>query len=374
MFPPSATVARARSIASVLGITRAANITGLDRLGIPVFAVYRPNSRSVSVSMGKGLSVDAALASGLMEAIEDHHAEEVTMPVVWSAWKELTRRHEVVEVGKLPLVPIGPFDPDLPIPWAAGTNLDSGAEVWLPYELVHTDYRYPAPEGSGCFVASTNGLASGNHLLEALVHGICEVVERDCLARWDASSAREQQGRRIDLASVTDRPCRRLLRVFAEAGLACGVWDITSDVGLPAVMCWLAESGYASTDACAVSGAGCHLAREIALQRALTEAAQARLTVISGARDDLTSREYDSEARHVQEQLVRKVLSEHEGDRAFVSVPSLATDSFDEDIEVALACLRRAGFGQVIYVDRSRPEYAIPVARVVIPGLRAPEE
>ena len=64
-----------------MGITRIANITGLDRLGIPVVMVCRPNSRSIAVSQGKGLTLDAAKASGLMESVETFHAESITRPL-----------------------------------------------------------------------------------------------------------------------------------------------------------------------------------------------------------------------------------------------------------------------------------------------------
>ena len=60
-----------------MGITRIANLTGLDRIGLPTVMVARPNSRSVAVSLGKGLSLHAAQASGVMEAIESWHAERV---------------------------------------------------------------------------------------------------------------------------------------------------------------------------------------------------------------------------------------------------------------------------------------------------------
>ena len=60
-----------------MGITRLGDITGLDYIGIPVVVAVRPNSRSVSVSQGKGLDLHQATASALMEAIEGFHAEEV---------------------------------------------------------------------------------------------------------------------------------------------------------------------------------------------------------------------------------------------------------------------------------------------------------
>ena len=67
---PADTVTRLRSLMPKTGITRLANVTGLDRIGVPVIMVCRPNSRSIAVSQGKGLTVDAAKASGLMDFAE----------------------------------------------------------------------------------------------------------------------------------------------------------------------------------------------------------------------------------------------------------------------------------------------------------------
>src|SRR5262245_23874764 len=46
----SETLAQFRPFALQMGITRLGNITGLDRIGIPVVTAARPNSRSASVS------------------------------------------------------------------------------------------------------------------------------------------------------------------------------------------------------------------------------------------------------------------------------------------------------------------------------------
>lgn len=49
---PEETVARVRGLLPALGITRIANVTGLDRIGMPVVMVCRPNSRSLAVAQG----------------------------------------------------------------------------------------------------------------------------------------------------------------------------------------------------------------------------------------------------------------------------------------------------------------------------------
>ena len=62
------------------GITRVADITGLDTIGIPVLTVVRPLARSLSVSQGKGVTRDLAAVSGVMESIEMFHAEQRRPP------------------------------------------------------------------------------------------------------------------------------------------------------------------------------------------------------------------------------------------------------------------------------------------------------
>src|SRR4051812_19172250 len=86
---PTETVARMKTWMGLMGITRIANLTGLDRIGIPVVAVYRPNARSVAVSQGKGVTLAAAQASGLMESIEAYHAENLNLPLRLASYREM---------------------------------------------------------------------------------------------------------------------------------------------------------------------------------------------------------------------------------------------------------------------------------------------
>src|SRR5437016_14433724 len=87
------TLKRVLRFAPVMGITRIANVTGLDSIGIPVVMVCRPNSRSLAVSQGKGLDLAAAKASGLMESIETYHAETITSPLRLCSYEELRYAH-----------------------------------------------------------------------------------------------------------------------------------------------------------------------------------------------------------------------------------------------------------------------------------------
>src|SRR5207248_11245230 len=132
------TLRRVRRLAPVMGITRVANVTGLDQVGIPVVMVCRPNSRSLAVSQGKGIDLASAYASGLMEAAELYHAETITLPLRLATYEELRYEHNVVDVDELPRDSGSHFHPNLRLLWCQGHDLLNGSSLFVPYEMVHT--------------------------------------------------------------------------------------------------------------------------------------------------------------------------------------------------------------------------------------------
>src|SRR5262249_21130293 len=77
--PPVGTVlGRLLPMIDRLGITRIGNITGLDRVGIPVMQAIRPLSLSNSVAQGKGATPEAAAVSAILEAAECFFAERLS--------------------------------------------------------------------------------------------------------------------------------------------------------------------------------------------------------------------------------------------------------------------------------------------------------
>ncbi len=354
----------------VMGITRIANVTGLDCIGIPVVMVCRPNSRSLAVSQGKGLTLALAKASGLMESVETYHAEHITLPLKLASYEELRYTHPVADVATLPRITGSLFHPNLRLLWIEGRDLFQGEPVWLPYELVHTNYTHPLPAGSGCFTLTTTGLASGNHVLEALSHAISEVVERDATTLWHVMDKEAQRRTRIDLATVDEQSCREILGKFERADVAVAVWDITSDVGIP---CFLSVVMDRREDRLRLLypsvGTGCHPARHIALLRALTEAAQSRLTYIAGSRDDAIRSRYEGSRDPDSLRQYRAELFAGAPRRSFQEAPTWSAETFDEDIAWELDRIRSVGVNQVIVVELTNPVFGLPVVRVVIPGL-----
>jgi YcaO-like protein with predicted kinase domain len=364
------TLKRVLRLAPVMGITRVANVTGLDQVGLPVVMVCRPNSRSVAVSQGKGVDLLSARASGLMEAAELYHAETITLPLRLATYEELRYQHNVVEIDDLPRDSNSRFHPNLRLLWCEGRNVFDGETVLVPYEMVHTNYIMPLPDGHGCFTASSNGLASGNSVIEAISQGICEVVERDATALWKLRDKERLERNRLDLASVDDAICQEVLGKLERAGLTVAVWDITSDIKIAAFACLIVpRDDNAMWHLAVAAGYGCHPAREVALLRALTEAAQVRLTVIAGLRDDFGIDAYEQLLNPDVVKTIRHRISVSRATRRFRDVLTWTCETFEEDVERELKCLRKTGIRRVVVVDLSKPEFGLPVVRVIVPDL-----
>ena len=348
-----------------MGITRLGNITGLDRIGIPVAIAVRPNSRSVSVSQGKGLDLPQAMASALMEASEGFLAEQ-TGPCRQASYRQLSGQAPVVDPAALPAGPRG-FDPDLTFPWVEGYDLMRREPCWIPAEIVHTDYTTPP---SGCFLAGSNGLASGNHLTEAVNAALYELVERDGVALWTALPVARTAACALDLCSVDDPDCQALLAKYRAAGITVRIWNATTDVGLPTFFCQIREPSQGGPARLRrFHGSGCHADRVIALARALTEAAQTRLTYIAGIRDDLMLAEYDDPAGAEIADALLDALAREAVPVTFAEIPSFDSDTFSGDLHWVLERLADAGIRRAIAVDLSRPELPVAVVRLIVPGL-----
>lgn len=367
---PEQTLARLRPLLSDFGITRVADVTGMDCIGIPTVMVVRPNARSVSVSQGKGVDLVTAKVSGIMESVELFHAERVLRPLYLANLREIRGIGRVADVERFPAFK-RPYEATQRILWIAGRDLPTDSEIWVPFEAVHLDLRLPLPSGSGFFMSGSNGLASGNHPLEAVSHGLCELIERDALALFFQADEQSQEQRRLDLDTVDDPLSVELLSKYERAAISVAVWEITSDLGIPCFLCWIIETADDVFRPLGLAqGSGCHPSRGIALSRALSEAAQSRITRIVGSRDDLQTREMNELRAPETVALHRAQVARPPGKcRSFEAVPNYTFDTFEEDICLILSRLDTIGVHQVISVDLSRSEYPLHVVRMLAPGL-----
>ena len=377
----------ATPIARACGVTRVAGITTLDHIGIPVYQAFRPNAWSISVSAGKGIDDHAARASALMEAIELAHAETVRPHGPPRAFHSITGQpDEFLDPSWFAHPRAAPVIGDIPIHWLPGRDLlahssktgladDSAPVSWVPYDAVHCDFRMQtiADTAAGAFRTTSNGLASGSTLAEAICHGLCEVVERHCLFEWVDTSREHRAGTKVALDSIDDEHVQRLLQQLARADMITALWDMTGDLDIPVYRCAICDGSPDGFYALMPSlGAGCHPSTSHAIRRAITEAAQARLTVISGAREDISHAVYEAGNVPRLWEAQRAELQDTPARRDIRDQPERINKHVETDIAWLLSRLADAGVERAVYVDLSRDDPGVPVVRVLVPGLRSP--
>jgi ribosomal protein S12 methylthiotransferase accessory factor len=235
---------------------------------------------------------------------------------------------------------------------------------------------YNPESGLSLFYTSTNGLASGNSRTEAVCHALCEVIERDAtslaMARADVRSAvaaihaelgfdtalSAEPAPSISLRGLPRR-AGALVRKLQGAGLEVHLQNLTSTIGIPTIGCTVVDpQGPAVFNTHA--GCGTHPDARIALTRALTEAAQSRLTGIQGGREDLPDFVPPPGAPPVETQRRGRPID-------FDDIASCQHPSVNDDVEFIIERMRQSGFDQIVAVDITRAEVGIPVVRVIVP-------
>lgn len=262
------------------GITRVADVTGLDTIGIPVAVAARPLARSLAVSQGKGHSLLLAKISAVMESIEMWHAEFACPPLEYTrtapADLNLPYRVDQLDSSTGSIVTAR-----TPLDWVVGESLCSGVPVPLPFDSVQLsispDFNW---RPLGLRVVS-NGLASGNTVDEATLHALYELLERDALSGLSATEADPRVN--IKTQTIVDDICSPLVSMIVDSGVFLEVALIRNRWNVPCFSAFVWSEDFPVLSA----GSGAHSSVSVALSRAITEAVQSRLTAISGSRDDL---------------------------------------------------------------------------------------
>lgn len=286
---PEVTLERISRHLTRLGISRCADVTGLDELGVPVYVVVRPVGRALQTSVGKGVRALDAKVSGLMESIEMHYWENPIAPFEFASHDELTARGQLaVDPRRLPeFRPEVYYAPDYRIPWLKGDNLlIPGQTGWVPAASAYTF------EPSN-FASSTNGLASGNTVAEATIHAMYELYERHSLSVLvDDQQVSFDQCDVIALDTIAHPVLTENLRLIRGAGVDVRLFRVQLDSTIHTFCAVLLDTNPFAKASRVNIGTGSHLNPVIAASRALTEAAQSRLTFIHASREDLRGAAY----------------------------------------------------------------------------------
>ncbi|HEV2364907.1 MAG TPA: YcaO-like family protein [Caulobacteraceae bacterium] len=352
---------RAAAEAKAAGVTRLADVTGLDVLGIPVWQAIRPWSRALSVHQGKGLTAEAAKIGALVEAVESARAEAFDAPATICSFARLpaAERAPAIEdfANRRDCAP----DEDEPIAWAPAGRLAGGGPLWVPFDCVSLDL---AREGDRRLDRSSNGLGAREEADGALFKALLELLERDAHAAWEVRPIEARTADLLDLDTVPLGWFQDLRERARSAGLRLAVYRQSSVIGAPVFLAQILDLPASDPKRRAVHGHGCHLRADAALRDAVLEAAQSRLTLISGARDDIL---YEPQQRRP-------------GGLGFglPPPPGMRLRRWEEIGSIELSGvadlahrLADAGFPDAAAIDLSRPGAGVFVFKAFVPGLGA---
>lgn len=366
---PEQTIKNVESKLRIAGVTRVAEITHLDRVGIPVYSAIRPGAAdgAVSIYAGKGATKTQAKASAMMESFERYSAElhkDCKQNFVNGTFEDLGKFDDYLHPESL-ILPKLLFDPEtVDLEWVLSTNLKDDNNILIPANAVY--HPYIPKNNIKLFQSNTNGLASGNMLEEAVFHGIMEVVERDA---WSIFEYKRVPKPEVNCENTENPIIQKILAKFKKTGINIKLVNLTADVNITTIAA-VSDDTILKDPALLTLGVGTHLNPEIAVLRALTEVAQSRATQIHGAREDTIRAVFMRKAGYERMKRINNHwFGESETAIELSNIKNISGKSFKDDIETSKHLLNKCGFKDILYVDLTRKEIGIPVVRVLIPGM-----
>ena len=370
VIAPKQTIENNEDKLKTAGITRIADISDLDRIGLPIYTAIRPTAEDGAVSIygGKGITKEHAKASAMMEGFERYSAEKQTDDeVVVATIDEISDFGEYIDPVSLNLpkeLEKKGID-DISLEWTVSKDIISGDSFYIPTNAVYHPYLHDNNVQS-LFKSNTNGLASGNILEEAILHGMLEVIERDA---WSIFELTHKNYAQIDLESIESETVNDIISKFESEGIKIKLMDFTADIKIPTIAA-SADDTVTKDAGLLTLGMGTHLDPEVAILRALTEVAQSRATQINGAREDTVRADFAREAGYERMKRINKYYFRDEDEKIDLKdIENKSTSSITKDIEIVKDELMANDIGRILYVDLTRPELDVSVVRVIIPEM-----
>ena len=359
------------------------DISFTDTLGIPVHVIMRLSELQearfellkewgemefLTIQKGKGVTPEESRLSCIMEAVEHYSGAyyPVESKIVEGTFNEFGC--EAVDPRDFFIPEEVSFFPDKRLTWFRGHDVVSGAQILVPLEFILIDFpdsAYPF-EGfqstrMGFFVS--NGLSAGASLDDAVIAGICEVVERD--EQYRLAQGTEPWPRAVDFRG--DDHFEAFEQLFRQRGL--DLKTFYSDK-VPGVYTAFATSfdPYCRT---LFQGSAAAPDLRIALHQAILELAQQRAWVFFY--HYRTHRQYLPIVRYVREHthpasLALDVPADHWTHRSDVPIPLTELQSFPSELDSLVRSL--APHHRIAAFDLTHPDLQIPVVRVIASGLQ----
>ena len=254
----------------------------------------------------------------------------------------------------------------LNLEWNICHDLISGEDYYVPSNAIYHPYVTDDNTIQSLFKSNTNGLASGNSLEEAILHGMFEVIERDA---WSIFELTHKNSAQIDLDSIESDVVNDALLKFSENEINIKLMDLTADINVPTIAA-SADDTLLKDAGLLTLGIGTHLDPEVAILRALTEVAQSRATQIHGAREDTVRADFARTAGYERMKRINKHYFQEEDEKISLNdIENNSTDSITKDIDIVLDELKANEIEHVLYYDLTRPELDVNVVRVIIPTM-----
>jgi len=276
------------------------------------------------------------------------------------------------------------YTPELEMDWVWGYSFGQQRPVLVPEQ--HAYYWHRAIPPAEHFVQSTsNGAASGSSLEEAIFHGILEVIERDAfLLAWYGRLGMPE----IILDGTESADIGVLADRIEERGYRLHLFDITTEVGIPAVWVLAYEPGSDRPKSFCAAGASPN--PEDAVLSALNELAPSVYLYERGKKHSQEALEEmlrdpfkvrtleDHVALYTLPQAFERFDFLLKPDRKRIPLSQVQPDWRDrwvrgdlrESLELLLARLRQAGM-DAISVDHTGPEQqrlGLRSVKVLVPG------
>lgn len=255
-----------------------------------------------------------------------------------------------------------PFDEDVEIDWTPVWSLTAKQHRLLPTAMLYYGYEGP---GTDMLCADSNGNAAGSSMADAVLQGLLELVERDAVALWWYNRLTVAG---IDLDAFDEPWLSDMRRKYAELGRELWVLDLTADLGVPVMAAVSRRVGGARENI--VFGFGAHLDPHIALRRAITEQNQMIPAMLG---DDVAPIGDPDAERWFREATLANQPYLVPDPAATPRTPRSYGYREITDISAAVgdlsAKLAERGM-QTFVLDQTRPDIALPVVKVIVPGLR----
>ncbi|OKY78689.1 MAG: Ribosomal protein S12 methylthiotransferase accessory factor YcaO [Candidatus Methanohalarchaeum thermophilum] len=368
LISPEETIENAKRALNKLKPRVLDNLERIDhynRVKIPVYVgkltkeakrYYQP---PLTESCGKGINTSESKASALMELIErfscysflqnknnykikTHHEihkqekpKRIFEDLELSLPEEHRKNNKILKEFK-----------EVPLEWTESYSLTENKKILFPLRLFH-------------MFQLTNGFASGNSKEEAILQGICEVIERHQSTKIIKN---QKKSPTIEPNSIKNPIAKTIISKIKKEDIKLFIKDFSQNLNIPTIGILAHDTKTNSKAIKNIATAGTHPNKQIALIRALIE-------IIEVRSNSIRRKEKQSHAavfpcyKTLKE---AKYLTKNQKKKKFKELPTYSNKNIKKEIQKTIKTLKTKGF-KVIITETTHEKLDIPTVIVTIP-------